>query len=266
MQGITEEKKRVLKKIIIGVCISVAFIFLVAKVVIPNYNYKAALDAYMALHDYTEAEKADSERELLKCARVGDSVYFGSYQQLSSNSYKQRIEWRVLAKEDNKILVISEYVLDRQPYDEQERKKVTWETCTLRSWLNSTFLDDAFSMDEQSMILTSKVTADKNPDYEDVNPGNDTTDKVFLLSISEVKKYLPFADQRKCDMTDYICAQLFLYYKINGHAVTNWTLRSPGSFQDHCAGVRADGQIDCWGTGVSGLAIIRPAMWISLDD
>ena len=156
MQGITEEKKRVLKKIIIGVCISVAFIFLVAKVIIPNYNYNTALDAYMALDDCTDAEIADSERELLKCARVGDIVYFGSYEQRSRHSVKQHMRWRVLAKEDNKILVITEYVSYSQPYDEQDRKNVTWETCTLRSWLNSTFLDDTFSTDEQSMILTSK--------------------------------------------------------------------------------------------------------------
>ncbi len=265
MQDTTEERKINGKKIAIIVCVCIAAVFLLAKVVVPNYKYRAALNAYMALDGYTRAEKVDSERELLKCARVGDSVYFGSYWQTGKKEDMEAIEWRVLAKEDNKILVISQYILEEEPYDEQKSENVTWETCTLRGWLNSTFFHIAFCADERSMILSSKVTADKNPDYDDIDPGNDTTDKVFLLSISETEKYFYWAYKRKCDMTDHVCAQQFYYYKINGHPYGTWVLRTPGVYS--CASVSTDGLINSSGRyDLYASSGIRPAMWISLDD
>ena len=99
-------------------------------------------------------------------ADVGDIIEFGAYEQDNEKSNgKEPIEWQVLAKEDNKILVISKYALDAKPYN-TEFENVTWETCTLRTWLNETFLDEAFSKAEKSMIQTTEVSADKNPDYK----------------------------------------------------------------------------------------------------
>ncbi len=97
--------------------------------------------------------------------KAGDIILFGSYEQ-DNNPYNgtEDIEWLVLAKEKDRVLVISRYALDCRPYNAKEQE-VTWETCFLHGWLNDTFLNNAFSADEQAMIRTETVTADRNPSY-----------------------------------------------------------------------------------------------------
>ena len=75
---------------------------------------------------------------------VGDYVTFGHYEQDNNMSNdKEPIEWKVLEKKNGRILVLSKYGLDCQPYNE-DRVNVYWEFCTLRRWLNSSFLELSF--------------------------------------------------------------------------------------------------------------------------
>ena len=137
---------------------------------------------------------------------VGETITFGSYEQDADTSNgKEPIEWRVLDKKNDKALVISKYALDCQPYNETYAD-VTWETCTLRRLLNSDFVDEAFSAEEQEEIAITTVTADANPDY-DTDPGNDTKDKIFLLSIDEVESYFSSDSDRMCAPTQYAISQ-----------------------------------------------------------
>ena len=98
-------------------------------------------------------------------------------------------------------MLISKYGLDAKPYNEKITG-ITWESCTLRKWLNNDFLNAAFSAEERAIISKTRVTADENPEY-DTSPGNDTNDKIFLLSITEVNKYFSSDEARKCAPTDY---------------------------------------------------------------
>lgn len=41
------------------------------------------------------------------------------------------------------MLLLSEKSLDEKPYN-MKAANVTWETCTLRDWLNNTFIHEAF--------------------------------------------------------------------------------------------------------------------------
>ena len=124
---------------------------------------------------------------------VGDTVLMGKYEQ--GNGIKP-IEWRVLDRVGHKVLLLSEYGIDCKPFD-TIKTNVTWETCSLRTWLNITFKNTAFDSDEKELILSTTVTADKNPTY-DTSPGENTTDKVFLLSITEVTKYDKSDSARQC--------------------------------------------------------------------
>ena len=135
-----------------------------------------------------EAVTADT-KTVAPDVQVGTYVTFGSYEQDNDLSNgKEDIEWLVLAREDNKALLISRYSLDNKPYSEHE-KDVPWENCSLRKWLNDNFLNEAFSSDEQNSIITSVVTADENP-YHQLSQGNDTMDKVFILSVIEANEVL----------------------------------------------------------------------------
>ena len=282
VQKAAEKKKRILSIAIPAVIAVVAFVLVLIKVIIPNSKYNAAvelmesgeiIEAYeslMAMDGYKDsAEKAANiydqyEFEKIKSAEVGDIVYFGNYEQDNDTSNgAEKIEWQVLAKENNKVLVISKYALDSQHYNTAD-KDVTWETCTLRTWLNGTFLNSAFSTNEQAAIAQTTVTADGNPEY-DTDSGNATTDKVFLLSIDEANKYFSSDSARQCKPTVFTLAN-GVWYEGDGELVHYWRLRSPGGAQDYNDVVSDDGSVACYGYRVdSGAGAIRPVLWINLD-
>ena len=200
---------------------------------------------------------------LMRKAAVGDKITFGTYEQdnVTSNGAED-IEWLVLAKENNKILVISDKALDYQRYN-KTYEKITWEQCSLRKWLNDSFFNAAFSEEEQALIQNTTVSADKNPKYS-TDPGNATTDKVFLLSINEAEKYFSGEQARKCTTTAYVIAIAQSEY--DNKYVSWWWLRSPGDKQKNAARVNYAGSIDYSSLSVSGnVGCVRPALWISLE-
>ena len=206
----------------------------------------------------------------LKKAGVGSIVYFGSYEQDNDTSNgKENIEWQVLAKEDNKIMVISKYALKGIPYNWRYESNITWETCFLRKWLNETFINSAFSSDEQTLIPETNVSAGNNPEFN-TNPGNATKDKIFLLSINEVNKYFSSDDERMCAATDYAKAQGAYISDddtVGGKGACWWWLRSPGYSQRCAARVDSGGSVDCYGDYVSSDDVgVRPALWITLES
>ena len=121
-----------------------------------------------------------------------DCIYFGNYWQndtngdgkADQNDKKQPIKWRVLSVNGSDAFLLADQNLDAKPYNE-EYTDVTWATCTLRTWLNDTFLNTAFTSAEQAAIKNTSVVNDDNP-YHGTEGGENTTDKVYLLSIAEV--------------------------------------------------------------------------------
>ena len=202
----------------------------------------------------------EQEKKLAN-ANVGDYITFGTYEQDNDTSNGQEdIEWLVLAKENDRLLVISRYALDCQPYNTEDTD-VTWETCTLRTWLNNDFLNAAFSSAEQAMIPTVTVSADKNP-WHSTDPGNATQDKVFLLSVTEADKYFETDSERKCKLTAYAEAQGA--DTMNGWSY-GWWLRSPGSNQAFAALVGDEGDNDLYSFVDGDCFAVRPAIWIDLE-
>ena len=197
---------------------------------------------------------------------VGDYITFGTYEQDNDTSNgKEDIEWLVLDKRNDRILVISKYALDCQAYNE-EYEDITWEDCTLRSWLNDEFLCSAFSEYERAMIPTVTVEAHANPLY-DTDPGYDTQDKVFLLSIDEANEYFDSYEERICNATEYAEAQGVYTWEYDSTNMRScwWWLRSPGFSQSFAACVDFDGIVNYDGGSVNGVDVaVRPAIWISL--
>ena len=66
----------------------------------------------------------------------------------------------------------------------------SWRECSLRRWLNQDFFQEAFSFQERTWILNTRVENPANPKYR-TNGGAGTVDKIFLLSIGEAETYLP---------------------------------------------------------------------------
>lgn len=264
--------------------LGVALALVLTRIVIPNGKYKAAVALYEA-GEYDEAVAAfsvlrgykDSEDYLERCylegageekynraksINVGDVYIFGAYEQDNDPSNgKEEIEWIVLDKEGMSLLLLSKYALDGREYH-TPREASTWETCHLRPWLNETFLNEAFSPEEQSMIVSATVAADRNP-LRKTSPGNQTTDKVFLLSIPEANKYFDSNRARECRGTEYCYAQ-GAYRANNGNCL--WWLRTPGDIPSTTVFVLYDGSVYDFGyftyAGFNGA--VRPALWIDL--
>ncbi len=210
-------------------------------------------------------------------AKKGDIIKFGSYEQDYPVNGKDPVEWIVLDKKKDGILVMSKYALDCLPYN-TELADTTWAECTLREWLNKKFYNAAFNSVEKKMIKTESVKNEDNPYYDGNEGGKDTKDKVFLLSLSEIvnTKYGFDSDiyaYRRCAPTDYAVAQGADQYSGSGtdHYTADdigtcwWWLRSPGASNVSAAGVYNFGDVDVFGPRVdSSFDAVRPVMFISL--
>ena len=280
-----EKAKKKAKKVFISIasvaCVCAVFLILLKTVIIPQYklnkatqlidsgDYKTACMLLDGLSYKDSAEKLKSAKQaLIKTAKVGDIVYFGTYEQDNDTTNgKEDIEWLVLAKENNRILVVSDKALDCKPYN-QSRDYVTWETCSLRNWLNNDFINAAFTAEERAKIPTVTVSADKNPEYN-TNPGNATKDKVFLLSIVEAEKYFTSDEARMCVPTEYAIsngAYTSGSYTKGGKATCWWWLRSLGWNRNYAARVNLFGSVNMSGHNANyDNTSVRPAMWITID-
>jgi len=278
------EKPKMITAIVIAATIVIAILVirLMTQVIIPNGKYNDAIalmdagnldDAYSAfieLGDYKDAANKAGDirlqviKDQLKNIKVGSHIIFGVYEQDNNTANgKEEIEWLVLEVNDGKALVISKYALDCKQYN-TSRTTVTWETCSLRKWLNNDFINAVFSAEEKAMIPTVTVSADKNPEYS-TKPGNATQDQVFLLSITEANKYFSVDREKWCEPTDYAVANGAYVSSSNGNCW--WWLRSPGYGQDRAASVFSDGDVDEYGDNVNyDDGAVRPALWIDLNS
>ena len=209
------------------------------------------------------------------------TLTFGHYEQDNDTTNgKEPITWIVLDKNtEGQYLVISEKVLDFKQYDEQG-KQVTWERSSIRSWLNGyeasynadgedytsdNFIDKAFTAEEKSRIVESNVPAHPNPNSYKINPGNPTTDKIFLLSVFEAEEYFGDHSSCKADATEYLANQSGVYtVKSDGHKYVFWWLRSPAYGLDKAARVMPESYYgDILAGSVDSNTGVRPAMWVN---
>ena len=220
-----------------------------------------------------------------------DNIYFGTYQQSSDGSggyNTDPIKWRVLENADGQLFLLSDQNLDVFQYH-TDLESVTWETSTMRSWLNGydashntggdsgidytsdNFIGTAFSAKEQAAIADTEVFNDDNP-TNGTEGGNNTTDQIFLLSIEEVQNAdYGFTDDssRIATNTAYVAGG----GEIGGnmlHGVGEadyWWLRSPGDL-DYCAtGVSVDGDVGGYGYSVRiAYLAVRPAFNLDLNS
>ena len=207
--------------------------------------------------------------QLLVRAEVGETVFFGSYEQrrIYTNYYDDNneylafpIEWTVIAKKDGKALLLSKYVLDCQPFSDSG-DCTSWESSHLRAWLNNAFFNHAFTAEEQLMIVDTYLPADPNPKYG-TEQGNATTDRVFALSVREVKDYLDRDYERMAEATSYA-----IYERNAYRDGSYWWTRTMGYSSDYATLVWSNGGINENGESVYTSNVgVRPAIWIELPQ
>ena len=194
---------------------------------------------------------------------VVEYVTFGHYEQDNdTGNGKEPIEWLVLEVNGDQALVISKYGLDVQPYN-TSREDVTWETSSLRKWLNGEFLNDAFNPEEQKAIIMTTVdnSAGQRSRFLNTSGGKNTEDKVFLLSYAEAGRYFGGNSARQCQATSFAAGRGAY---TSGGSCRGW-LRSPGYNQCFAAAVVTDGSLNYYFVNRCDVCV-RPALWVNLDS
>ena len=192
---------------------------------------------------------------------VGEKVFFGQYPQ-GANGEVEPLVWRVLAVENGRALLITDKLIDYVKYNESY-ENVTWETCTLRKWMNNDFISKAFNSSQQAQIATVSNQNPNNPKYG-TKGGNATQDRIFALSIDEAEKYFSSNSDRKAYTTDYAHQKGY----DDEDRSEWWWLRSPGYGSISAAIVGLSSYIfhfDRYGIAVGGKRVaVRPALWLNL--
>ena len=222
---------------------------------------------------------------------VGDILQFGVY------------SWRVLDVQDNRALLLTEQIIAHQPFHDREFNRIgrdsEWETSRLRHWLNNDFYNN-FSSTERAQIASTTIINTDNPWFGWRGDGNNTIDKIFLLSFDEVVRYFGnsgmLAQGVDAELrSEYGSPQAIINeeggfegweYGIfslgfndqysearvaqdaNGQ-VWEWWLRSPGFNEILAGSINEHGHVMPWGRNVDmevwGRGLhpgVRPAMWI----
>ena len=196
-----------------------------------------------------------------------ETYTFGSYEQDGDSSNgKEPIEWLVLDRNGDRALLLSKYALDYQsfmPFYEPVTEPYTWESCSLRRWLNGTFLNAAFNSSERQRLLTTTVITSPGSLHRENGPVT-TEDRVFLLSNTEVYAYFANEAATAAEYTAYALSE----NPWPGSAATpgpaDWWLRTTDGY-DHPDGVYADGRVGEGARAYEG-EYVRPAIWITVDE
>ncbi len=189
---------------------------------------------------------------------VGSYVRFGQYQQDEDDEFIDDIEWIILETQKDKCLLLAKNGIDVKAFSNTQ-EAATWESSSMREWLNNDFINTAFNEEERKDILTTKVSngSDQGNKNWNARPQQDTDDKIFLLSHSEVMHYFAAKDERVCRPTKYVMAK--------GVLSGQWWLRSPGSEMGTAACIGGDGSCTSFYVDTNSI-MVRPCLWMDLTS
>lgn len=211
------------------------------------------------------------KKEMISSAAVGDMVLFGEYEQDgNTDNGKEMVEWIVLERQEGRVLVLSKDAIEAQKFNASS-EETYWENCSLRSWLNGRFPDNAFAKEDPSYVLSTTISNERYPISEEgeerqidelILETYETRDRLFLLSMEEVERYFPNEEERIALASDSAIE--------NGVAAgadnsCSWWLRTPDP--DTLGTVLtvkgSDGTISRSMYEITNG--VRPAMWIRTD-
>ena len=214
--------------------------------------------------------------------RVGDVLTFGTYA-------GEPIEWQILEDMgDGTYVLLSVKGLDAMPYNDTFSSGMTWADCTLRAWLNGEFYETAFTAEEKDRIVLSRLVNPRNI-RQDTSGGQDTEDRVYLLSLEETGRYFnvdPYNGEGVICSQALICmptqtainnganylddAMYGLESRNYGYTLKRracwWWLRSPGADHSYASLVSYCGLVTRYGNHVDNrMGCVRPVIRARLD-
>lgn len=117
------------------------------------------------------------------------TVYFGSY--ILQGTRREPIPWLVLKEDSGNALLLSKFCLQTGSHmlESCQAGNSLWARSVLRQWLNRDFIQLAFSIPEQNVLLDTRVCG--------------ASDRVFLLSAGEVEAFFPTSEEKLAKPTPF---------------------------------------------------------------
>lgn len=193
----------------------------IGKFLMNTGHYGYAADIFTDLGDYKDTNQkiAEIEQKLIQSRDVGNKIKIG------------KCDWVIIEKLDNKALVIKDSGIKDLAYSTSG--DVTWEKSDVREYLNATFITETFRAEELAYIVDTTISGD-----------TDTTDKLFILSEEEQRKYQNIFEKKKIK-----------------HKNNSW-LRTVGTREGFMVFVNPEGIIMEEGYAADSTAMITvPAFW-----
>lgn len=182
------------------------------------------------------------------------------------------IDWIVIASEKYSRLLLAQEAISIRPYDCDFTHDV-WETCSLRRYLNTIFLN-RFAPAEKRKLIKKRLKNLPNPIFG-TSGGSDTYDYVFVLSLEEIDMYITRIKLPMNGLTDYSDIDVNVYCDDNNiyrialyqKEPVSWWLRTPGVSDSSAVAVLSDGGICVAGLDLNAIMDlggvgVRPAIWV----
>lgn len=204
-------------------------------------HYANVEDLQRAIGLFEQSGEASASKTIEKCRTLmeywpGNTVSFGRWE-------GQPIHWRVIDQRGRMRMLLSEAPVAHHPYH-LTPTDTSWRECELRRWLNSEFMEAAFTPLERAKITAVRVENRRNAKYN-TNAGLNTMDRAYVLSEEEARRYFPTDQDRATGGW--------------------WWLRTPGSNLFSAVAVYDDGSIYEFGIHVHyEEGGVRPAVWVLL--
>lgn len=172
---------------------------------------------------------------------VGDIIVVGSYKE-------ENVEWIVLSIEEDKMLVVSKYVLDSYLFD--TKGTTNWNKSKLHDWINDDFYNEAFSDEDKARIVATDF-------------GDGYTDYLSLLSAEETNTLFESNEDRQGIPTAYVITSSMIPYSHDGHC--HYWLRDVSADGKNAYLMGWQGVVEDQTQALSSWYGIRPIMWIKLE-
>lgn len=183
-----------------------------------------------------EVSKAPEEEILksLKDIKAGDTVTFGKYR------------WIAAQTEEDRVMLVTDRVIMKKNLHKTD-ETVTWEKCSLRKYLNGSFLNNSFGEGEKNLIMSSKIQ-NCEMSGKAVTELPETADKIFLWRYDEVNKYIKTAKCPTPEDGDSKC----------------WTRTTDGMWAFTYSCVHGTGSWMNDSNSIVTARGIRPVMWVRI--
>lgn len=238
-----------------------------------------------AVTEQESGQACDTDGQKVKINETierGRTVCFGKYAN-PEFSDPETLHWDVVDVREDKALLVSSEILAVSKYCLYQ-DDISWKNSMVRRFLNEEFLENAFTEQERDAILTTRIPTSDNPDYC-VRTEEGTEDKIFILSVEEVLKYLNPDKPEDIERKEHeFYGEEQRWYKMNTAFVDKepsmdvyyekdldllescpWWLRTPGKENTYISTIDCAARVDVCGEEVENELGICPALWVALD-